>query len=95
MPTSVPIVPAPLPDCPAATMTIARYLARNAVKQDLQAQGVKLSQVRHCIIIQEANRYVDQYRDELVVEARRMIARSPELRKMAEQEAKRRRRTVR
>jgi hypothetical protein len=47
MPTSVPIVPRPtLPwPCPATLNCMARYLARNAVKRQMQAAGLKI----HCV----------------------------------------------
>jgi hypothetical protein len=88
MMASVPCIPAPIPDCPATTMAAVRYLARKAVKQELQAQGLKLSHIELRVIVAQAHDYVEQHRETLVVEAKRMIARSPELRKLAEQEAK-------
>jgi hypothetical protein len=95
MTTSVPCIPAPIPYCPATTMAAVRYLARKAVKQRLQAQGFKVSHIECKLIVAQANAHVDQHRETLMVEAVRMIARSPELRKMAEQETRRRQRTVR
>jgi hypothetical protein len=95
MTTSVPCIPAPLPACPATTMAAVRYLARKAIKQQMQAQGLKLSHVEVKLIVAQAHDYAELHRETLVVEAMRMIARSPELRKLAEQEAKRRMRTVR
>jgi hypothetical protein len=95
MATSVPCIPAPIPACPTTTMCVARFLARKAVKQRLQAQGFKLSQIEARLIVAQVNSYVDQHRETLVVEAMRMIARSPEFRKMAEAEARRRRSNIR
>jgi hypothetical protein len=76
-------------------MCHARYLARKAVKAQLQAAGHKVSHVEARVIAMKANAYLDQHRDELIAEATMTIDSVPELRKLAEQEARRRRRTVR
>jgi hypothetical protein len=39
-------------------MTIARYYAREAVKRELYAQGIKLQQVESCEITRAANQYI-------------------------------------
>jgi hypothetical protein len=96
MTTSVPIVPLRRPiTAPATHMCHARYLARKAVKAQLQAAGLKLSHIDARVIAMKANAYLDQNLDDLIAEAAMTIDRWPELRKLAEQEAKRRRRTVR
>jgi hypothetical protein len=93
---SVPIVPLRRPiSAPATTMCFARYLARKAVKAQLQAAGYKVSYVEARIIAVQANAYLDQHRDALLAEAAMTIDRSPELRKMAEKEARQRAKTVR
>jgi hypothetical protein len=95
MTASVPIVPLCRPlTAPATHMCFARFLSRRVVKQRLQAQGHKLSQIEARIIAAQANVYLNQHRDALLAEAAMTIDRSPELRKMAEAEAKRRRPTA-
>ena len=76
-------------------MSHVRYLARKAVKAQLQSAGLKVSQVRAAIIHTKANAYLDHHRDELLAQAVMTIDSVPALRKMAEQEAQSRRRTVR
>ena len=44
-----------------AVMTLARWHARQAIKRELQAQGVKLSHVEACEITIAANRYIDDH----------------------------------
>ena len=61
----------------------------------MQSAGLKVSQVKACTIAQKANDYLDANRDELLAEAVMTIDSVPSLRKMAEQEAQSRRRTVR
>jgi hypothetical protein len=39
-------------------MTVARYYARQAVKRELQAQGIKLLHVEACEIVRAANQYI-------------------------------------
>jgi hypothetical protein len=80
---------------PATTMCHARYLARKAVKAQLQSAGLKVSQVKAAIIHTKANDYLDRHRDELLAQATITIDSVPALRKMAEQEARSRKRTVR
>jgi hypothetical protein len=40
---------------------LARQAARNAVKRQLQAQGVRVSHVRHADILAQASAYLDQH----------------------------------
>jgi hypothetical protein len=44
-----------------AVMTLARYYARQAVKRELYAQGIKLAHVEASEITKAANRYVDDH----------------------------------
>jgi hypothetical protein len=44
-----------------AEFTIARYYARQAVKRELQAQGIKLAHVEACEIVRAANQYIDDH----------------------------------
>jgi hypothetical protein len=44
-----------------AVMTIARYFAREAVKQELRSKGIKLQLVEAGEISRAANRYVDDH----------------------------------
>jgi hypothetical protein len=44
-----------------AVMTIARYPAREAVKAQLRAQGIKLIYVESCEPTRAANRYVEDH----------------------------------
>jgi len=51
-----------------AEFTIARYLARQTIKRQLLAQGLKLSHVESCEISRAANVYLDNH-PELIVKA--------------------------
>ena len=42
-------------------MTLARYSARQAVKRELYAQGIKLSHVEASEITRKANQYVEDH----------------------------------
>ena len=44
-----------------AVMTLARYYARQAVKRELYAQGIKLAHIESCEITRTANQYVDDH----------------------------------
>jgi hypothetical protein len=44
-----------------AVMTLARYYAREAVKRELYAQGIKLAHIECCEITRTANQYVDDH----------------------------------
>jgi hypothetical protein len=44
-----------------AVMTLARYHARQVIKQELYAQGIKLATVESREITIAANRYVDEH----------------------------------
>ena len=44
-----------------AVMTLSRYYAREAVKRELKAQGIKLQRVESCEITLAANRYIEDH----------------------------------
>ena len=44
-----------------AIMTLARWHARQAVKRELYAQGIKLAHIEACEITIAANRYIDDH----------------------------------
>ena len=44
-----------------AVMTLARYEARQIIKRELYAQGIKLASVEASEITSAANRYVDDH----------------------------------
>ena len=44
-----------------AVMTLARWHARQAVKRELYAQGIKLAHVESCEITRAANQYVEDH----------------------------------
>jgi hypothetical protein len=91
MTASVPIIPRSRPmTAPATTMCHARYLARKAVKAQLQAAGYMVSQIEPSVIAAKANAYLDQHRDDLLAQAAMTIDSVPGLRKLAVQEAKER-----
>jgi hypothetical protein len=92
MPTSVPSVSRPtLPwPCPTTLMLVAKREAVKAVEAELKAQGLRPSYVPMKRINAEADAYFVEHRDELIAEASQVIARWPGLRKIAEQEARRR-----
>ena len=69
-------------------MCFARYLAKQAVKAQLQAAGMKPAHTDARIIAAKANAYLDRYRDELLAQATMTIDSVPSLRKMAEAEAR-------
>ncbi len=84
MTTSVPIIPRPPAiDAPACTMTYVRFLARKAVKRQMQAAGLKLATVEYRAIVRAANEYVVNH-PELVAEAIDAVRNIPGLRTLAE-----------
>jgi hypothetical protein len=44
-----------------AVMTLARYHARETIKRELKAQGVKLVHVESCEITRAANQYIEEH----------------------------------
>ena len=75
-------------------MCFVRFLARKAIKRQLQAAGLKVSHIQTRVICEQANKYVSDH-PELIDEAIARIGSNSELRKIAEAEIRRRRRTVR
>ena len=53
-----------------ATMTLARYYAKQAVKNELRRQGLRPHEVAARLINEAALAYLDQHRDELITKAR-------------------------
>ena len=95
VPTICPIVASPWPRPITTLYGVARLGAIKAVKQRMKDAGLKPTHIELKIITAAAGAYLDQHRDDLLDEAAATIASWPPLRKLAEQEAKRRRRTVR
>jgi hypothetical protein len=90
MTASVPSIPRSRPiTAPATTLCHARFLARKAVKAQMQAAGYKVSHIEARVINVKAIAYLDQYREALLAEAAMTIDAVPGLRKIAEQEAHR------
>jgi hypothetical protein len=88
--TSVPLVPRPVVRLNGTTMVMARFLAIKAVKRQLQAAGYRTSHVEMRVIAAQANAFVAQHREELLLEATEFIARVPGLQKMSDAEERRR-----
>ena len=44
-----------------AVMTLARYHARETIKRELKAKGIKLAHVESCEITIAANKYIDDH----------------------------------
>jgi hypothetical protein len=49
-----------------ATMVLARYYAKQAVKQEIRRHGLRPYQVSARLIHQAAEAYLDQHREELI-----------------------------
>jgi hypothetical protein len=82
-------------DCPGAVMTLARYYAKNAVKAELAARGVKVQSVEFSELQQLTRRYVEEHWTELAERAMNAVRNNPQIRTLAEREARRRRRNRR
>jgi hypothetical protein len=54
-----------------AEMTLARYYARQAIKRELLAQGLKLSHVEASEITKAANQYIDDHPEIMAFAAER------------------------
>jgi len=54
---------------PAQTMTLARYYAKQAVKQELRLQGLRPQHIAARLINEAALAYLDQHREELITKA--------------------------
>jgi hypothetical protein len=74
----------------AVIFYIARQKAKRAVEAELKSQGVRLTTYPYCDLRLKANAYFDEHRAELVEQATQMVMRSPQLRKMHEQEERQR-----
>jgi len=60
-----------------AVMALARLSATNAVKRQLQAQGVKLHYVSAKEVRELADTYLAQHRADLIAQAAEVVATSP------------------
>ena len=49
-----------------AVMTEAKRLARNAVREQRRAQGLKVAWIEHSKLVEAANAYLDAHKAELV-----------------------------
>ena len=58
-----------------ATHTLARQAAMKATKRQLQAQGFKVNRFPHRDIVSRAEAYLAAHREELIAEAREIVAR--------------------
>jgi hypothetical protein len=58
-----------------ATMTLAQQRALKAAKHQLQAQGLRVSQISHRDLVIRAEQYLAAHREELIAEAREIVAR--------------------
>jgi hypothetical protein len=59
-------------------MTLARCLARKAVKEEWRAQGRKVQYIHPSEITKASNRYLEEHRNELMMEAaQRFICGTP------------------
>ena len=65
--------------------TFALYTARNIVKEDLRAQGIKLSHVDAREVTEAAHRYLAAH-PELIEQAAEAVRNSPKLRTLAERQ---------
>ena len=54
-----------------AVMTLARYEARQIIKRQLYAKGIKLAHVESCEITIAANRYIEDHPEVLVLATER------------------------
>jgi hypothetical protein len=70
-------------------MVVARCLALKAVKAQLRRQGLRLHEFEQRELMTLAYRYRDEH-PELITEAAEIIATTPSLQKLAEQEERRR-----
>ena len=76
-------------DCPVTIITLARFLAKKAIKRQMQMQKVKLSHVRAAVINEAAREYLQEH-PELIEEAIELIRTHPPMHAIAEQEQQRR-----
>jgi len=83
-----------LPPC-IVIATLARQAAIKAVKQQLQAQGIKLYHFAQRDIAAMANEYAAANRARLLAETVERVQRSPELRELYDREKRRRQALIR
>jgi hypothetical protein len=69
---------------------LCEFRAKKQVKEQLRRQGIKVSSVSVAEIKVMAGAWMVEHRDELIADAKRMIASSPELTKMYEKEQRQR-----
>ena len=73
----------------AVVMTVARLAAINAVKRNMQAEGLKVAHVERRIIVSVARDYLCDH-PELIEQATETVREVPQLRTLAEREERRR-----
>ena len=81
-------------DAPATIMRLALFAAKKAVKQDIRDRGEKLVYIDQSDILTAAHQYLGEH-PELVEEAAETVRLVPQLRTLAEREARERRRKQR
>src|SRR5262249_49100762 len=87
----VSLSPIPPPKYPGIARALANLAARRAVKEQLRAQGVRLTTYPYAQIVQQAREYLEKH-PELLDQAADAVQMRPELRAMAEQEERQRQR---
>ena len=75
-------------------ITLARYRARQAVKQQLWDRGIKLSSVTARDVVEAAEVYIEQH-PELLADAAETVRNNPQLRTLVERQARQARRILR
>ncbi len=76
-----------IPRQPSAVIaTLARQAAIKAVKRQLQAQGIKLTNMSHREIVILAEEYLAQHRQTLLAHAWELVCSAPTLRVLYDQE---------
>jgi hypothetical protein len=78
----------------AVIMTLTKLAAINAVKRELQSQGLKPGQIERKVITAAANVYLTQH-PELIKEAAESVRLVPQLRTLYEREMRERERSQR
>jgi len=78
----------------ATVINFALFNARNIVKQDLQARGIKLSHVEPREVREAAHRYLAAH-PELLAQAAETVRNDPRLRTLAERQERQARRIQR
>jgi site-specific recombinase XerD len=74
----------------AATVTLARYYAKRDVKAQMRAQGLKPQYIEYREIVSAASAYLDAH-PELLEQAAKTVRNLPQLRTLAEREARQQR----